>query len=229
MDFKHNLLKNKDKNVQLDRNYSNSHFQKRLESYLKTSPFKQIPLNPNFSRENIEKLKQSLIPIMLMKASIFNAIKHHEAISNKNQKAYYLHELKEIQSKIEFLKEKPCEFLAKTFENSAQNRRNRKLLEIILKINRLNTFYSEKVRQCFHLWRLFNFANGLRKIDSHHREILEKQVPDQFNNIYIAVVKKTMKNAFGAIFEFANGQGKKIKKIKKMEKMKKMTKIEKNE
>lgn len=218
MDFKQFLIKPKDKNVISDRNHPSSYFQKRLEAFLKTSPFKKGSINPVFSQENIEKLKQSLIPVMIMKTivklSVFNSIKHHKTITNKLQKGHYLIEWKELQSKIEFLKQKPCDFLVKTLENSEENFRNKKLLEVILKRNRINAFYSEKIRSYFHSWRLLAFENGLRKISIHHSEIIQKQILDQLNNIYIAVVKPTMQNGFRAIKE---GSMKKSRKTKKNE------------
>ena len=224
MDFKQFLVKTKDKNVISDRNHPSSYFQKRLEAFLKTSPFKGS-INPVFSQENIEKLKQSLIPVLIMKTivklSVFNAIKHHKTITNKLQKGHYLLEWNELQNKIEFLKKKPCDFLAKTLENSEENNKNRKLLELVLKRNQMNAFYSEKVRSYFHSWRLVAFENGLRKISIHHSEIIEKQIIDQLNNIYIMVVKPIMQNGFRAIQEASKKKSKKTKKSQtKTEKLK---------
>jgi len=220
MEFKQSMsfFKNKEKEGFLDRIPSNSYFQKRLEAFLKTSPFKQKSSNPVFSKENLEKLKQALIPVLimrnLMKLSAFQSLKHHIAIGNKYQKSRYLTEMKEIERKIEEFKKKPCDFLWKCMEKLPETQKPKKLLEITLKMNRLNAFYSDKTRHYFNRWKLINFENLLRKISLSHSEIIQSQIIDQLNNLYIAIVRKTMNQGFKQIKDFSNYQRKFIRNNK---------------
>ena len=225
MEFKKNHFKIKDKHDFDTPNLPHAHLQKRLEAFLKVSPFKkstQIYIKPN-----VEKFITSLIPLItglrFIKLSAFQALKYQTNYMNKkgilNKKNEFLNEMKEILMKIKFLKQKPCVFIQNRINE--ENSKILKLARVILKINNCNAFYNEKSRHFFHRWRLINFESSLRQISAEHGEIIKRQIINQINNIYLSSVKNIIKQTFDKILNFSKTQRKKHFGVNTKEKEKK--------
>lgn len=211
MDFKRNQFKIKDKHdFDIPNHPPHSHLQKRLEAFLKTSPFKMSSAQSLVKQSNVLKFIKSLNPILTarksLKFSIFQALKHHMLTTSHykkgmaNRKFDLIKQMKEMIGIIQFVKEKPCSIIRSKF-NKPKNKMI-KFAEILMKINDKNELYKEKTRHFFHRWRLISFESSLRKISAYHGEIIQKQVIDQFSNLFLSVVRRFIKPSFDKIVSY---------------------------